>query len=270
MTSERRSPPVRPDLAEAVRDGIVIFDANGRIRFVNASATTITSWSSPADLARLLTLTPGLVELRSGKWIELRFSDVAFEEGPCRAAVFTDVTAQVELGEAHRKLRDIGLVDPVTWLVTAPVLEDHLRRSLALAARDERWVGVLWLDLKRFKRTTTDGPQVANEVLRQTARRVVALIRPSDLAARVDDDAFAVVLTAMRAPGDAEIVAVRLVLAMAPPVLVMGRERSVQVHVGAATASDRAVDAGELLMRARDAAAETAKGHLAVGGVRET
>jgi hypothetical protein len=49
----------------------------------------------------------------------------------------------------------------------------------------------------------------------------------------------------------------------------MGRERSVQVHVGACTASDRTVDARELLLRARDAAAETAKGHLAVAAVRE-
>jgi diguanylate cyclase (GGDEF)-like protein len=252
-----------------VRDGIVIFDASGRIRLVNASATTITSWSSPADLARLLTFTPGLVELRSGKWIELRFAEVVFEEEACQAAVFSDVTAQVELGEAHRKLRDIGLVDPVTWLVTAPVLEDHLRRALALAARDERWVGVLWLAFTRFKRSTSDGPQIANEVLRQIARRVVALIRPSDLAARVDDEAFAVVLTAIRAPADAQIVAVRLVLALAPPVLVLGRERSVEVHVGASTASDRTVDAGELLLRAREAAVATAKGDLAVGGVRE-
>jgi diguanylate cyclase (GGDEF)-like protein len=269
MTRERGSPAAQPDLAEAVRDGIVIFDATGRVRLANASARTITSWSSPADLAQLLTFTAGLVELRPGKWIELRFSDVTYEEDPCRAAVFSDVTAQVELGEAHRKLREIGLVDPVTRLVTAPVLEDHLRRSLALAARDERWVGVLWLDLMRFKRTTADGPQVANEVLRQTAGRLVALIRPSDLAARVDDEAFAVVLTAIGGPGDAKVVAVRLVLALAPPVLVMGRERSVQIHIGASTASDRTIDPAVLLKRARDAAVETAKGDLAVGRVRE-
>jgi diguanylate cyclase (GGDEF)-like protein len=181
--------------------------------------------------------------------------------------VFSDVTAQVELREAHRKLRDIGLIDPITYLVTAPVFHDHLQRALALAMRDERWVGVLWLTLRRFKRSTRDGEQIANEVLRQSAKRVLASIRPSDLAARIDDEAFAIVLTAIRTPADAQVVAVRLMLALAPPVLVVGRERSVDIKIGAAAASDRAVDGYALLKRAR-ASSETAESAV-VGEVGE-
>jgi diguanylate cyclase (GGDEF)-like protein len=153
-------------------------------------------------------------------------------------------------------LREVGLIDPLTSLASMPVLRDHLRRSLALAARDERWIGLIWLSLERITVSGIEGQRVSDEVLRQCAARVKGSIRESDLAALFDENTIVIALTAMRAPGDARILAVRLLLDLGPPVLVEGGERSVGVSSGVVTASDRSISIDELLDRARAAAAE--------------
>lgn len=90
--------------------------------------------------------------------------------------------------------------------------------------------------------------------------RVQGAIRDSDLAAVLDENTIVIALTAMHAPGDARIVAVRLLLVLAPPVLVEGRERSIGVSSDAVSASDRSISVDELLGRARAAAAEAGDG----------
>jgi hypothetical protein len=70
-----------------------------------------------------------------------------------------------------------------------------------------------------------------------------------------DENTIVVALTAMGAQSDAQVVVVRLLLSLAPPVLVEGVERSVGVASGTVTASDRSIGIDELLMRARAAAA---------------
>jgi GGDEF domain-containing protein len=115
---------------------------------------------------------------------------------------------------------------------------------------------VVWLSLKRITVSGVEGKRVSDEVLRHCAQRVKGSIRASDLAALFDDNTIVIALTAMRTPGDARTVAVRLLLDLGPPVLVEGRERSVGVSSGVVTASDRSISIDELLDRARTAAAE--------------
>ena len=239
-----------------VRDGLVIVGPDGAVREANTAASTITGFSTPADLATLLDRSAGLLEVRPAKWIELRHAEVIWEGERCRAAVFSDVTAQIALRESERRLRDIGLIDPVTGLATRAIFHDHLVRSLALAERDRRWTGVLWIGLRRFTRPTEDGRALADEVLRQTAQRLRTAIRDSDLAARLENDAFAVTLTAMANPADARIVAVRVLLTLSSPVFVEGRDRSVRVTAGVVSASDRSIDPETLIVRARRAAVQ--------------
>ena len=243
-------------LAEVVRDGIVVFDEEGAFVHANSAAAAIIGRSDGCAYQKLFDLPAGLVEIRPAKWVELRHVALQWRAAPVWAAIFSDVTAQIALRDAHRTLREVGLVDPLTGLATESVLRDHLGRSLALAARDERWVGVVWMALNRVIASGTEGKRIADEVLRQCAQRVQGAIRESDLAAVFDENTVVIGLTAMHAPLDARIVAVRLLLALGPPVLVEGRERSVGVASGVVTASDRSISVDELLERARAAAAE--------------
>jgi PAS domain S-box-containing protein/diguanylate cyclase (GGDEF)-like protein len=245
-------------LAETVRDGIVVFDQHGRFVQANSAARAISGWSVGDEYAKLFEHPAGLVEIRSAKWVELRHLTLRWRADAVSAVVFSDVTAQLALREAQRTLREVGLIDPLTGLHVESVLRDHLSRSLVLATRDERWVGVVWLALDRFMLTRPEGQRVADEVLRQCAQRVKGAIRESDLAAVFDENTFVIALTAMQAPFDASSVAARVLLALGPPVLVDGRERSVRVTSGVITASDRSISVEELLVRARIAALDAA------------
>ena len=173
-----------------------------------------------------------MLEIRDGKWVDLRRSSIGLDAGGLRVLLLADASAQYALTEARRQLTEGGLMDRVTQLAGPEMLNDHLARSITLARRDERSVGVIALGV--------DIPRVAehvpmDELMRQLGKRVLAATRGSDLAARTSERDLAVVLTAMARPGDAAVVSVRMLLSLSQPYVLAGRERSVTVSVGLAS-----------------------------------
>ncbi len=96
--------------------------------------------------------------------------------------------------------------------------------------------------------------QAADDVIQQLATRISAFIRESDVAARVSNESFLVVLTALTSSNDAVIVAVRLLLVLAEPFTVVGKARSVQCSIGIAEFPRDAKDATTLFGAALAAA----------------
>ena len=246
-------------LARQTHDGIAVVDPAGTLVSWNSAAVAITGWSRDEAAKRgfgsIVQLPAGVHELRPGKWIELRSSRIAVGLETFTVVFFTDSTAQRRLRDAHDDLRDLGLVDPLTDLPGRALALLHVDRAIALAQRDRRSVGLLSVKLDRYQ--DPDDPsrrQVADEVLRQFAKRFSAFVRASDMPARLGGDSFLVVLTALSSPNDATIVAVRLVLALAQPFGVEGRERSVQCSIGIAECPRDATDGVALLTEALRAA----------------
>ena len=121
--------------------------------------------------------------------------------------------------------------------------------------RDKRSVGVLSLKVDRFRQVReTAEDRVADEVVRQFASRITAFIRGSDVPARLSNESFLVVLTALTTSNDAAIVAVRLLLVLAEPFDVVGQARSVHCSIGVAEFPRDAEDATSLLGAALAAA----------------
>jgi diguanylate cyclase (GGDEF)-like protein len=210
------------------------------------------------DVAQGFYLSKALPPDAFASWASEHARSVSVAQGEGVDTRFGASAPALELppGQTPLALDQVGLVDPKTRLATKAVLRDHLGRSLALAARDERWVGVLWLSIERLTLFGIDGERIADEVLRQCALRVQSAIRTSDLAAFFDANTIVVALTAMAAPFDASAVAARVLLTLARPVVVEGRERSVRASSGVVTTSDRSMSIDALLRRARAAAEE--------------
>ena len=133
--------------------------------------------------------------------------------------MFTDSTSLMSLRNARHQLQSLGLIDEPTGLPGRDLVLVQLDQAIALAKRDKRSVGVLSLKVDGFRqlRETEDG-QVADEVIQQFATRITAFVRGSDVPARVSNDSFLVVLTALTSSNDTVIVAVRLLLVLAEPV----------------------------------------------------
>lgn len=251
-------------LARETRDGIAIVGPNDALIFWNAAAAAITGWSSLAIAERNVgkfTSTPqALVEIREGKWVEIRQSTLDAGGTTFIVVIFTDATSHVRLKDTREQLKTLGLIDGATNLPGREVAMLHVEQAISLAQRDKRSVGLMSLKLDRFRqlRDGRDGHATANEVVRQFAKRITAFVRASDVPARMSDDSFLVVLTALTTSNDAAVVAVRLLLVLAEPFDVVGRARTVHCSIGVA---EFPRDAGEpvALLGAALAAADRAQ-----------
>jgi diguanylate cyclase (GGDEF)-like protein len=246
-------------IASGTRDGIAIVGPDGKLVFWNSAAAAITGWSlteaAERSIGELVKVPGGLVEIRDGKWVELRYARVDANGQTFLVLMFTDTTSLMSLRNARQQLQSLGLIDEPTGLPRRDLVLLQLDQAIALARRDKRSVGVLSLKVDRFRqlRETGDGA-AADEVIRQFAGRISAFVRGSDVPARVSNDSFLVVLTALTSSNDAAIVAVRLLLVLAEPFDVTGQARSVHCSIGVAEFPRDADDATSLFAAALAAA----------------
>jgi diguanylate cyclase (GGDEF)-like protein len=227
-------------LARETRDGVAIVGPDGELIYWNSAAGAITGWSSitiaEQNVAKFTTTPKALLEIREGKWVEVRQSPLQVDGRAYTVVMFTDATSQVHLRDTRGQLRSLGLIDSATNLPGRELALLHIEQSIALARRDKRSVGLLSMKLDRFRqlRDSVDGQATADEVVRQFSKRITAFVRASDVPARLSDDSFLAILTALTTSNDAAVVAVRLLLVLAEPFDVVGRARSVHCSIGVA------------------------------------
>ena len=238
-------------IASGTSDGIAIIGPDRKLVFWNSAAVAITGWSlaqaSEQDLAELIEGPEPLVEIHEGKWVELRYRRIEANGQSFLVLMFTDGTHLKSLQNAREQLQSLGLIDEVTGLPGRDLALVQLDHAIALARRDKRSVGVLSLKVDRFRPLleTVDG-KAANEVIQQFAARITGFVRGSDVPARVANESFLVVLSALTTSNDAAIVAVRLLLVLAEPFDVIGGVRSVHCSIGVAEFPRDANDATSL------------------------
>src|SRR5437763_1258043 len=144
-----------------------------------------------------------------------------------------------------------ALHDPLTGLPNRTLLADRLDQALAASRRRGRSVGLLLMDLDRFKEINdTLGHRSGDHVLEQVARRLEKVLRGSDTVARLGGDEFAVVLADVDGVGEAELVTTKVLEALAAPFDLSGLALHVDASVGIAVAPTHADDSSLLLQRA--------------------
>jgi diguanylate cyclase (GGDEF)-like protein len=113
--------------------------------------------------------------------------------------------------------------DGLTELPNRMLFLDRLERAIAHASRNRSPVGVLYIDLDRFKEVNDSlGHDAGDELLRRTAERLGSCARHEDTVARLAGDEFAVLLPHLAAADDVLVVAERMRAALAEPVTVAG------------------------------------------------
>ncbi len=133
--------------------------------------------------------------------------------------------------------------DSLTGLPNRAAFLDRLDHALAIAERSDAEVGVLFLDLDRFK-TVNDslGHAAGDELLVAVGERLSSCLRDGDTPARFGGDEFAVLLEGVSGSEEAEAVAARVLDAMRRPFTVQGRDLIVSASVGISTATTRSAD----------------------------
>jgi diguanylate cyclase (GGDEF)-like protein len=160
---------------------------------------------------------------------------------------------RAEEAALHRALHD-----PLTGLANRTLFLDHLRVALARAQRHRRSIGVLFVDLDRFKAVNDFlGHDAGNRLLRVLAERLQQGVRPGDTIARLAGDEFAVLCEELDGEREAGVVAQRLLRALAEPVPLDGRDVAVTASIGIALG--RSADDADRLLRDADTAMYGAK-----------
>jgi len=153
----------------------------------------------------------------------------------------------------------LALLDSLTGLPNRRLLADRMRRGIEQAREENTRVGLVLLDIDRFKDINdTLGHDRGDELLEQVADRLRDALRDEDIVARLGGDEFAVLLPDVRTVDNAERLALRIRALFATPFRLGGMELHVEPSVGVACLPDHAQDASSL-MRTADVAMYTAK-----------
>jgi len=267
---------------KSIGEGVICTDSDGNITFLNLVAETLTGWplqqASGRSLHQVLPildatsreprLTPfqshsdGLSVLvrRDGVEMPIEGSTADIHDrlgNPAGAVVvFRDVTTARALIEqmAHAAQHDF-----LTQLPNRGLLTERITGAIALAARRQSHLAVLFLDIDGFKHINDSlGHPTGDRVLQSVAARLRECVRDVDTVSRQGGDEFVVLLSEISSPEEAAVSATRLLAAVASAHPIDGSDLHITTSIGISVYPADGLDA-ETLIRNADAAMYQAK-----------
>jgi diguanylate cyclase (GGDEF)-like protein len=175
---------------------------------------------------------------------------------------------------ASRKLRRqaeenerLALHDHLTGLPNRSLFLDRVEHAISSTSRTGSGVAVLLMDLDRFKEVNdTLGHHCGDLMLKELARRLSAVVRPTDTVARLGGDEFALLVPNLTQPDAGVLLAERISRALQDPFVIDGLPLEAEASVGIALYPAHGDDVETLLQRADVAmyVAKETKTHYAV------
>jgi diguanylate cyclase (GGDEF)-like protein/PAS domain S-box-containing protein len=183
------------------------------------------------------------------RWVRFTTAALTAGEGPTgRVSSVEDITAEIlDRDRLTREARH----DALTGLPNRVHFLERLAHTLHTMRGTDTQVGVLFIDLDRFKQVNdTHGHAAGDELLAATARRITAALRPGDLLARLGGDEFAVLLDHVDDVAEAVAIVDRLQAAVERPFRISAGEVFIGASVGLALVDDPDGDPAAILQGA--------------------
>jgi len=271
-------------------ESMMITDADGTILNVNPAFTQVTGYTADEAIGQ----TPRLLKsdrqnlefytdmwqslVATGNWQgdlwnrhksgdlyaeRLTINSILRADGTAirRVALFHDITAQKRSEEV---IYHQAHFDELTGLPNRYFFFDQLSKDLSRARRSATRVGLLFMDLNKFKPVNDQfGHDAGDQVLKTVAERWLAATRSSDTLARLGGDEFALIVDGLNDQDELATIAHKLIAALdASITLPRGAVCHVGTSVGGSIYPDSATEMDSLIAAA-DAAMYTCK---AAGG----
>jgi diguanylate cyclase (GGDEF)-like protein len=159
-----------------------------------------------------------------------------------------DVSSRIQ---AEERLQYLATRDALTGLPNRLLLQERVAQAIAKAKRNGRRVGVLFIDLDRFKNVNdTLGHRIGDELLKRVTASLSAALRETDLLARLGGDEFMVIVEEFEDPSVLNRIAQKLQDAIAQPFQVENHDIYVTSSIGIAVYPDDSDDPEGLLKHA--------------------
>jgi len=160
---------------------------------------------------------------------------------------------------AKDQLAHMAYHDVLTNLPNRILLLDRLRSAIELAARQGWQLGLMFMDLDRFKHINDSlGHGIGDQLLESVAQRLVSCARHSDTISRQGGDEFVVLLPFIEHAEDAAFCAQKMIAALDLPHHIGSHVLHISVSIGISIYPDDGRDA-ETLIKNADTAMYCAK-----------
>lgn len=270
---------------EGSNEAILITDSNFRIISVNNAYQTIMGYTE-AEVLGVDTLEAGaklqtysfyrnLVSVlkERGHWQgELNNRRKNGEEFPCwfsvtqvtdirgvpenYIAIFNDIT---EHKNSRAQIEFLAHHDGLTGLPNRLLLNDRLEMAITQAHRQKEHLGVLFIDLDRFKNVNDSlGHSVGDEILKEASSRLISSVRTGDTVSRLGGDEFVVLFPKIHDERNLADLTIKLREKLQAPYQVNGMSLHITPSIGVAIYPEDGEDSDSLIKNA-DAAMYLAK-----------
>ncbi len=270
---------------EHMREAVLVADAQRRIVQVNQAFERITGYSADEAIGQ----TPRLLksgrqsadfyrsfyraldergEWRGEIWNRRKNGDVypqwlsvtAFHDKDGKLSGYVSVFADItDLKDSERRLWELAHHDPLSDLPNRLLLNARLEHAIQRAHRTSGRLGLLFIDLDRFKNINDSmGHQTGDELLRDVSRRLRAAVHEDDTVARLGGDEFVILLEDIPDANSARRIADRIIERLSEPVNAGDKSLVVTASIGISLYPEDGQDP-ETLLKHADAAMYQAK-----------
>lgn len=179
-------------------------------------------------------------------WIEIAEVRDAGGQRTHFVIVISDIT---DRKRAEQELRYLANYDALTGLPNRTLLSERIGHAIVRARRGGRKIGVLFLDLDRFKHVNDSmGHAAGDRMLKAAGNRLRQVVREGDSVARIGGDEFTVVIEDILSSAEAERVAQKIIAAFEQPLeLDSGQEVVISPSIGVSLYPDHGQVPSDLL-----------------------
>jgi diguanylate cyclase (GGDEF)-like protein len=137
--------------------------------------------------------------------------------------------------ENQKQLWQLATHDALTGLPNRMLLMDRLKQLLARMLRQDKLLGVMYLDLNDFKKVNdTYGHEVGDHLLKFMAERLRAAVRVEDTVARMSGDEFIILIESVENRESLEAVSHKIQQKLSDGFLIEGQLISMRISIGIA------------------------------------
>jgi diguanylate cyclase (GGDEF)-like protein/PAS domain S-box-containing protein len=226
------------------------------------SFSGITRLMSPAEQAilgrdqiRSIIMVP--IQIDQELWGYIGFDDCHSErewtasEESMLVAIAASIGAAIRRQRTDAQMRYQAFHDALTGLPNRNLYDHRLSLTLAQARRETETVGVMFLDLDRFKTINdTLGHAVGDQLLQLITQRLIPCLREEDTMARWGGDEFTLLLPALKSPENAANIAQCIAQALKPAFRLNGHDLHITCSLGIAIYPQDGRDPDTLLKNA--------------------
>jgi len=157
----------------------------------------------------------------------------------------------IERKKAENKITYLALYDTLTDLPNRRLFFDRLSQAFSRAHRYKTKVGMMFIDLNKFKAINDNyGHEMGDKVLQAVGSRLKDAIRETDTAARLGGDEFGIILQDIKQESDTKAIAAKIINIIKKDYKVKANTFNIGASIGVSFYPTDGNDENDLLSRA--------------------